>query len=262
MSNKKENQKLNVLFLGATGRIGIHFINDYFTHKYDKDYDLILGLRDPTKLKDERYEIKRADVSDIESLKEAMKGIDVVLNLAGNASPQAEFNDLIEPNIIGTYNVLEAARLSGVKRVIMASSVHAVKGYHESELVKEFDSPKPENFYGATKAFVEAMCHVYSKKFNLSCIAIRIGAYISDNMRETVCLTRDNYDYVISQRDMAQLFHKTIIAPLTLKYAILHGSSDNAKKKLDLKCTKKLVNYAPEDDSHKLKEECLKKNGK
>lgn len=250
--------KLKVLLLGPTGRIGKNFVNDYFTHNYNKDYEMILGMRDPKKISDVRFEIRFVDLSDIESMKKAMSDIDVVLNLAANAKPESEFKDLVEPNIVGTYNLLEAARLTKVKRVIMASSVHAVKGYKEDAIVKEFDAPRPENFYGATKAFVEAMCHVYYKKYNLSCIAIRVGAYVSDDMRETVAFTRENFDYVISQRDMAQLFHKSISAPMNLKYAILSGSSDNRKKRLDLEETKKLVNYQPQDDAHAMRDEILK----
>jgi len=245
--------KLRVLLLGVTGRIGKNFVNDYFTHGYDKEYELIVGLRNENKFGDDRFEKRHADLSNIDSLKKAFERVDVVLNLAANSNPMEEnFDNLLGPNLVGTYNLFEAARIAKVKRVITASSVHAIKGYHEDKIVKEFDSPRPENLYGATKAFVEAMCHVYYKKYNLSCIAIRIGAYVSDDLLEKVCFTRDNYDYVISQRDMAQLFHKSIIAPMTLKYAILSGSSDNKKKRLDLEATKKIIGYAPEDDSYKM----------
>ena len=170
------------------------------------------------------------------------------------------FNDLIEPNILGTFHVLEAARLCNVKRVIMASSVHAVKGHAKEKVVSESDAPRPENFYGATKAFIEAMCHVYYKKYNMSCLAIRIGAYISDDMHE-ILLTRENNDYVISQRDMSQLFHKSILAPASLKYAVLSGSSNNKKKRLSLDCTKELVGYEPIDDSYIMLEKVKKKVG-
>jgi uronate dehydrogenase len=251
-------KKLKVLLLGPTGRIGKYFIKDYFTYKYNSSYDLILGMRDPSKLKDSGYEIRVADITDFESLKNAFNGIDVVLNLAGNANEKTEkFEELIKPNIIGTYNVLEAARLSNVKRVIMASSVHAVKGHEVNKIISETDAPRPENFYGATKAFIEAMCHVYYKKYNLSCLAIRIGAYVSDDLRQ-ILLTRQNNDYVISQRDMAQLFHKSILAPDKIKYAVLSGTSNNKNKRLSLESTKKLVGYSPEDDSYEMLEKVKK----
>lgn len=247
-------EKLKVLILGATGRIGKYFIKDYLVHNYNSDYELILGVRDVEKMKDSGYELRFADISDFESLKTALKDIDVVLNLAGNSNEKTEkFHDLIEPNIIGTFNLLEAARLCGVKRAILASSVHAVKGHDPEKIISETDAPRPENFYGATKAFIEAMCHVYYKKYGLSCLAIRIGAYISDDMH-FVLLTRENNDYVISQRDMAQLLHKSIIAPESLKYAVLNGTSDNKKNRLSLEHTKKLIGYSPQDDSYKMLE--------
>lgn len=252
-------KRLKVLLLGPTGRIGKYFIQDYFSHEYNKDYDLILGMRNPDKIKDSKYEIRVADITDFEGLKKAFNRIDVVLNLAGNANEKTEnFEELVEPNIIGTFNVLEAARLNNVKRVIMASSVHAVKGYKSEKIVSETDAPRPVNFYGATKAFVEAMCHVYYKKYGMSCLAVRIGAYISDDMHQ-ILLTRENNDYVISQRDMAQLFHKSILAPETLKYAVLNGISNNKKRRLSLECTKRLIGYSPQDDSYEMLEK-VKKN--
>ncbi|MAG38247.1 hypothetical protein CMI45_02590 [Candidatus Pacearchaeota archaeon] len=244
--------KKKVLFLGASGRIGRNFVNDYWNQRFDKKYELILGSRNPGKIKDKRFKTRKVDILDISELKKAFKGIDAVLNLAANANQNAAFSDLVKPNIYGIYNVLEAAKQAKVKRVITASSIHAVKGYREGKIIEESDAPKPENLYGATKAFAEALCYVYSKKFGLSCLAIRIGAYVSDDLRQKVCFERHNYDYVISQRDMAQLFHKAIIAPEKVKYGVLSGISNNKKKRLALNCTKKLVGYKPKDDAYAL----------
>lgn len=252
-------KKLKVLLLGANGRIGSHFVDDYFKYEYNKKYELVLGVRDKNKFKESRLDVKEFNLIHLDSLLSAMKGIDIVLNLAANPNTPAEFKDLIEPNIIGTYNVLEAARLSGVRRVIMASSVHAVKGYDEGKEVRGYDAPRPINLYGATKAFVEAMCHVYYKKYGMSCIAIRIGAYVTDDLKEQICFTRDNYDYVISQKDMAQLFNKTILAGKSLKYAVLSGSSNKKGKRLNLECTEKLVGYKPVDDIVRLCKNVKKK---
>jgi len=251
--------KKRVLFIGPTGRIGKNFVNDYWNHGYNIDYELVLGVRNLRKFKEKRFKVVHADLSKPETLKKAMEGIDTVLNLAANADQNAEFKDLIEPNIIGIYNLFEAAVKSKIKRVITMSSIHAVKGYHEEKLIAEIDAPRPDNFYGATKAFVEALSHVYYKKYGLSCLAIRVGAYVSDDLRQKVCMERENYDYIISQRDLAQLFHKSILAPEKVKFGILSGTSENKKMRLDLKCTKKLVGYNPEDDAYELCEECKKK---
>ncbi|MGK0209030.1 MAG: uronate dehydrogenase [Patescibacteria group bacterium] len=241
--------KKKVLYIGLTGRIGPGLIDEYEAH-YKKYYDITIGYH-KTKPKSS-HPIKKIDLSSISKLKSRMKGFDVVVNLAANADANAEFKDLVEPNIMGAYNVLEAARLSGVKRVIVASSVHAIRGYPLGKQIKTNYAPKPLNFYGATKVFNEALCHVFSIKYNLSCLAIRIGAYVSNDQQHTVCMTRDNFDYVISQRDMGQLIHKSIMAPAKVKYGILAGTSNNKHKYMNLEETKKLVGYKPKDDGFQM----------
>jgi len=237
---------MKVLLLGAAGLIGSDFIEEYKNNKnYSNYYELILCIH--RKRADESFEIRNVDLSDIENLKSAMKDIDVVVNLAGNPSPSAEFKDLIEPNIIGGHNVFEAARQNKCKRIVFASSVHAVKGYSEEKKISESDSPMPKTAYGASKAFGEALCSTFSR--DLSCLAIRIGLYLSNKQKENICIGREDYEYAITQKDMAQLIHKSIIAPLSLKYAILHGSSNNKNKKMNIDITKKLIGYEPEDDA-------------
>jgi uronate dehydrogenase len=241
-------KKKKVLFLGATGRVGPGILEEYQS-KYKQDYDFILGSR--KKLTIKNYETVKIDFSSITSLKKAMKNIDIVLDLAAESNPSATFKEILKPNIEGTYNVFEAAKQAKVQRVIYASSVHAIRGYPLGKKISENHSPKPSGLYGASKVFGESLCYIYSNNHNLSCLAIRIGAYVSNDLRKRVCLTRDNYDYVISQRDLAQLIHKCITAPKSVKYGILSGSSNNKKLYMNLTRTKKLVNYKPQDDAYK-----------
>lgn len=240
-----------VLITGLTGKrlnsIGPSFLEEY-SKKYSKLYDLTVGIN---KTPLSGYKTVKINLDDLNSLVETFKGFDVVVNLAGNSNEKTiNFNDLIEPNIIGTYNVLEAAKLAGVKRVIMASSIHAIRGYPFGSMVGMKDSPKPLNYYGATKAFIESMCHVYSQY--LSCFAIRIGAYISDEALKIACPSRSNFDYILSQRDFSQLVYKSIIASDSLKYAIFAGSSKNKNNYMDIEETKKLIGYEPEDDGYEM----------
>ncbi len=246
---KKRGRK-KVLLLGAAGRIGAGFIEEYLK-KYKKYYELILGVHSK-KFKDKRFRVFRTELTDIASLKRVMKNVDVVINLAANPRVDATFSDLIKPNLIGAYNVFEAARQAKCERVIFASSVHVIKGYPHGREIIGTDAPKPLNFYGASKAFGEALCSVFSHKYNLSCLAIRIGAYVSNNGKKVVCYTRHDYDYVISQRDMAQLLHRCVMAEKKVKYGILSGISNNEHKRMELKYTKRLVGYEPEDDAFKV----------
>jgi len=239
-----------VLLLGAAGRIGNGFREEYL-EKYKNDYELILGVHGK-KFKDERLKVLKVELGDIKSLRRAMKGISAVINLAANPNPDAKFNDLVKPNLIGAYNVFEAARKAGCERVIFASSVHAINAYPHSHKVTHDEIPKPLDFYGASKAFGESLCSVFSHHYGLSCLAIRIGAYVSNNRKKVVCYTRHDYDYVISQRDMGQLLHRCVIAPKRVKYGILSGISNNEHKRMELNFTKKLVGYKPQDDAFKV----------
>lgn len=243
-------KKKKVLLLGAAGRIGTDFVEEYW-NKYRKYYELILGVHSK-KFKDKRFKVVKFELGNIKSLKKAMKNIGVVIALAANPRPPAEFKDLIKPNLIGAYNIFEAARQARCERVVFASSVHVVRGYPLGKEVKHNQAPMPPNFYGASKVFGEALCSVFSQKYNLSCLAIRIGAYVSDEQKKTVCHTRKDFDYVISQRDMAQLIHKCVVAKKSVKYGILSGSSNNKRKYLGLDFTKKLVGYKPQDDAFKI----------
>ena len=244
--------KKKVLLLGAAGRIGIGFTEDYLKNKdYKKSYELILGVHNK-RFKDKNLKVRYFSLENIESLKKAMKGVDVVVNLAANPDPPAEFKDLIKPNLIGAYNVFEAARQAKCSRVIFASSIHAVEGYGHGYEVKSTDVSKPIDFYGASKVFGEALCYTFFAKYGLSCLAIRIGAYTTEDKMRSVCFSRHDYDHVISQRDMSQLIHKCIIAPKKVKYGILSGISNDKQKDLDLKFSKKLVGYKPKDDAYKL----------
>jgi len=244
--------------LGATGRLGPGLVEEYFKN-YKKYYELIIGIHKVSK-EDYGLKTRKFDLANVGVLKRAFKGIDVVVHLAANSNPEADFKDILNPNIIGTYNVFEAARQSKVKRIVFASSVHTIRGYKIGEKVRHNYVPKPTNYYGASKIWGESLCYIYSSKYNMSCLAIRIGAYISDDLKKKVCLTRDNFDYVISQRDMTQLIYKCIMAPDKIKYGILAGISDNHNKYMDLRYTKKLIGYKPKDDVYKLCKTAIKKS--
>jgi len=239
-------KKLKVLLLGGTGNIGPGIVQEYLEN-YSGSYEMILGYHRKKPKSSLKY--VKVDLGNIAGLRKAFRGVDVVINLAANAKPSAKFDEIVKPNIIGAHNVFEAARLAKCSRVVFASSVHAIKGYPHDHLVDPGEAPMPLNFYGASKVFGEALCKVFSTKFGLSCLAIRIGAYVASDKKNIVCGTRTDYDYVISQRDMGQLIHRCVVAPKSLKYGIFSGISDNEHKRMELAYTKKVLGYNPKDDA-------------
>ena len=117
------------------------------------------------------------ELTDPKVLDQALDGVDAVVHLAGNPDPEADWRQLREPNVEGFVRLLAAAQDKGVRRVVFASSVHAM-GAHEGEGRWPIDPawpPAPCCAYGATKAFDEAMARAYAYRTDLSVVGLRFG---------------------------------------------------------------------------------------
>lgn len=249
----QEQSNPRVLLTGATGRIGSGFRADY-TARYASEYELRLGVHDVSKLEsgDRSPDVVELDITDYASVERACRGIDTIVHLAASPNWLGDFCDeLHTPNIIGAYHVFQAAKEAGCRRVVYASSVHAIMGYPVDYQAHTDDPPRPDTMYGVTKVFGEGLCSSFAYESDLSCIAIRIGAYVGDDEPERITDTANPQmlDITITQRDMSQLIHRCIMAPGDLKFAIVHGLSDNRFKRMDLESTRALVGYQPQDDA-------------
>ena len=144
------------------------------------------------------------DITDLEAFTAACEGTDTVLHLAADPSPQADFyQSLLSLNIIGGYNGFEAARRAGSQRIVFANSINAVLGYRGAEAVS-WDVPVfPQNVYGATKCFGEALGRVYADQHGMACISVRLGSPRFDQGGNWDPEKPSNR---ISPRDTAQLF--------------------------------------------------------
>jgi nucleoside-diphosphate-sugar epimerase len=242
-----------VLLTGASGQIGSGFRDDYVAH-YAGDYHLRLAVHNRAKLgSDDRFsDVVELDITDYGSVERACRGVDVVVHLAASPDWRGDFCDeLHRPNVIGAYHVFEAAKNACCRRVIYASSVHAIMGHAVDRQARETDAARPDTMYGVTKAFGEALCSSFAYESHLSCIAIRIGAYVPAGELERVTNSANPHllDIVITQRDMSQLIHRCIVAPDSVKYAIVHGVSNNRFNRLGLEETRALLGYEPQDDA-------------
>jgi uronate dehydrogenase len=243
---------MRVMLTGAAGTIGRGFRDEYAAHFRDA-YDLRIGVHSAG-FRDSRFDdVVRLEIESCASLTQALDGVDVAVHLAANPDWDTEdFKDeLLGPNIVGSYNVFEAARLAGVRRIVYASSVHAIMGYPLDVQAHEDGAPRADTLYGATKVFGEALCSSYAYLYGMSCVAVRIGAYVPDDERQKV-VESDNpqlLDIVISQRDMAQLLHRAITAPASVGFAVVSGLSNNRFKRMSIERARTLLGYAPEDDA-------------
>ena len=151
--------------------------------------------------------IVTGELADAARMKELCQGIDIVIHLAANPSPEAVWDDLVRTNITGTYNIFVAALAAGCRRVIYASSIHAVSGYAMDNQVKTSEPVNPGDLYGVSKCFGEALARYMAEQEGLSAICIRIGA------RQTPKNVEQPWgvgllDSFVSDRDLQQLLVK------------------------------------------------------
>ena len=121
-------------------------------------------------------EALRLDLADFAAVRPAMEGTDVVVHLAAIPSEDT-FERLLQANVAATYNVFEAARQAGARRVVFASTNHVTGFYRRSERVGPADPVRPDSMYGATKVFGEAVGRLYADKWGMEVVCLRIGAF-------------------------------------------------------------------------------------
>lgn len=241
--NGEKVARRRVLVTGAAGRIG-----SYFTQHSHEKYDLRLMVQnqgDETTI--ENFgEVVVGDLTDLQTLKQFCTGIDTVVHMAGNPNPNATWSELLTPNIIGVYNLMTAAKAAGCRRLIFASSIHAVSGGRCDVQVKTSEPVQPGDLYGVSKAFGEALGAYMASQEGLSVIALRIGGFQTIESAEEAN-SIGIMDAYVSQRDLNQLIH-CCIDDLNLKYAVFHGLSNNRFNRLDISNARDLVGYEPLDD--------------
>ena len=242
-----ESVRRFVLLTGAAGRIGTAFREAHGERYRFRLADLDTDALGNTPGAD--HEVVRLDISDADACREACAGIDTVIHLAADPSPEADWESSLLPNNIrGTVNVVRGAHEAGCRRAVFASSVHAIIGYPPGETVADDASPRPVNLYGASKVFGEAVVSRFSAE-GLSGIAVRIGAYDAPWFHQSGDAT-DAMAYV-SARDLNDLLVRCIETE-NIPYAVVAGISDNARKRFDLIQTRRLLGYAPRDDGFKV----------
>lgn len=234
--------RVDVLVTGASGRIGSQFVATYDGVR--------LRLR-RADLRDAQPEHRdpfvRLDVTEPAPCRAACRGMDAVLHLAGDPSPQADFRSAVLPvNMVGTYNLVESALAAGVRRFVFASSVQAVEGYPVDYQVRESDPACPVNDYGVGKAFGEALCAAAANRSRTTFVSVRIGNYAEQRPASQATL-RDRMAW-LSPRDAVQLLTLALTAPVD-GHHVVHGVSNNAVKRLSLDCTRRLLRYQPHDDA-------------
>ncbi|WP_063732033.1 NAD-dependent epimerase/dehydratase family protein [Streptomyces sp. RTd22] len=186
-----------------------------------------------------------ADLADKDALRRAVEGVDAIIHLAG-ISLEAPFEKILAANIQGTYNLYEAAREAGVRRIVFASSNHAV-GFtprpsgDDAPLIPVDTPRRPDTYYGISKSFGEDLGSYYWDKYGIESVAIRIGSCFPEPTNVRML------SIWMSPADGARLLHAALTAE-DVGYTVVYGSSDNTRLWWDLSSARAL-GYDPQDDS-------------
>jgi len=233
-----------ILITGAAGDVGTHL-----RRELAKKYRIRASdLRSLKKIGGETC--ARADVSKMADALRITKGVDAIVHLGGY-SVEGPWEGILSANIVGCYNVFEAARRNGVKRIIFPTSNHAVGFYKRSQTIDHRVYIKPDSRYGVSKVFGEALGSLYADKYGMQFLMIRIG-----NVNPAP-IDKRRLSIWISPRDIAQLVTIGIEHP-EIKFEIVYGISANKRAWYDNANAFRL-GYKPQDDSETYAAEVLAK---
>jgi uronate dehydrogenase len=233
-----------VLITGATGDVGNHLSRELAGR-----YKLRLSDRRPLKPPKGQTFVK-ADIAKMADALRITKGVDAIVHLGGY-SVEGPWESILQANIIGCYNVFEAARRNGVKRVLFPTSNHAVGFYRRDQTIDHRVYPKPDSRYGVSKVFGEALGSLYADKYGMEVFMMRIGNV------NPVPIDKRRLSIWFSPRDLAQLVSIGIEHP-DIKFEIVYGISRNKRAWYDNSNAFRL-GYRPQDDSEIFAQEVLQK---
>ncbi|WP_327051559.1 NAD-dependent epimerase/dehydratase family protein [Halomicrococcus gelatinilyticus] len=207
------------------------------------------------------------DVTEADALADLLAGHDVVVHLAANPSPDADWRSIVDVNVEGTHNVYEAARERDVDRVVYASSNHAMGMYNaadpmETETmttevaapVDHDDPPRPDSFYGVSKVTGEAVGNLYADRHGIEVVNLRIGWLLSrDDLADTQDGNPEHARFAramwLSPRDCRNVLRAAATVDLPATSVTAHAISRNHDRFLSLSWTEQALGYRPRDDA-------------
>jgi uronate dehydrogenase len=205
-----------LLLTGAAGGLG-QVLRDRLKENCD-----VLRLSDIQDLgaAGAREELVIADLADAQAVHDMVQDVDAIVHLGGY-SVEGPFQPILQANIIGAFNLYEAARKHGVKRVVFASSNHVTGFYRQSETIDADDPPRPDGIYGLSKAFGEDLSRLYFDRHGIETACLRIGSSYPEPKDRRMLATWLSYG------DLHRLVTACLTTPM-LGHTIIFGMSDNA----------------------------------
>ncbi|HEY2928662.1 NAD-dependent epimerase/dehydratase family protein [Piscinibacter sp.] len=191
-------------------------------------------------------EVVPARLEDRAALTALLQGVDAVVHLGG-VSTEGPFDPILQANIIGVYNLYEAARIQGAKRIVFASSNHVTGFYRQDEVISPTDPMRPDGFYGVSKAFGENLARFYFNRYGIETACLRIGSSFPAPKDRRMLATWLSFD------DLERLVVACLTAPV-VGHSVIYGVSDNRARWWDNTSARHL-GFVAEDSSEPFRAE-------
>jgi uronate dehydrogenase len=234
-----------LLITGAAGDVGTHL-----RRELAGQYALRLSDIKPIKKLAAGEKSMPGDIARLSDMLRVTKGVDAIMHLGGFAV-EGPWSEILRANIVGCYNLFEAAHRNGVKRVLFATSNHAMGFYRRDQKIDHRMYPKPDSRYGLSKVFGEQLGSLYSDKYGMRVFCIRIG-----NVNPAP-VDKRRLSLWLSPRDLAQLVKIGVDHP-DIRFEIVYGVSGNKRSWYDNSNAERL-GYKPQDDSESYAADVLAK---
>ena len=193
----------------------------------------------------ERY--AKADLASFEQMEALIEGADMVVHF-GAIVDERPFEEMLGPNFVGSYNVWEAGYRHGVRRIVYASSIHAVGMYPKTQCLGVDEPHRPDTFYGLAKCFTEDLGRMYWEKRQMESVHLRIysAAQVTNPRALGSWLSYD---------DLVQLVTRAIDTPV-VGFTIAWGVSNNDRVPVDNSAAS-FLGYRPKDNAEQFAAEIL-----
>jgi uronate dehydrogenase len=185
-------------------------------------------------------ELAPAALENADAVRSLLAGVDAVVHLGG-ISVEGPFEPILQANIVGVYNLYEAARRHGVKRIVFASSNHVTGFYGQHEVIDPSMPVRPDGYYGISKAFGENLAQFYFDRYGIETVSLRIGSSFPEPKDRRMLATWLSFD------DLERLVVASLRAPV-VGHSIIYGVSDNSTTWWDNSLARH-IGYRPQDSS-------------
>ncbi len=233
-----------LVLTGAAGRLG-SYLREPLTKLADELVSSDIVDEIGNCYAGERYQ--QADLANYDQIYQLLEDADMVVHF-GAIVDEGPFETLLGPNFIGAYNIWEAAYQQGVKRVVYASSIHAVGMYDKTEFIGVDVPHRPDTFYGLAKCFAEDLGSLYWDKRGVESVCMRILSCAQ------VTNTRALGSW-LSYDDLIQLVEKSITTPIS-GFSVVYGVSNNDRVPVD-NSKASFLGYRPKDNAEQFAAQIL-----